>query len=703
MSEQKTIEKIGNFTLNLKHYEGQDRYSDGDVEDELLAIARDLSSVEYPKKIEERGSWPLLYHLSYLRENIVDWLPIQKTDKVLEVGSGCGAITGAFARKAGSVTCVDLSKRRSTINAYKNEDCENVTIHVGNFKDIEPDLDTDFDYVCLIGVFEYGQGYMGSETPYHDFLNILLKHVKKGGRLVIAIENKFGLKYFAGCKEDHVGGYFAGIENYAAGGGVRTFTRNGLEKIMKECGVKKYHFYYPYPDYKFPTTIFSDKHLPKTGELSNNLRNFDMDRMLLFDEKNAFDGIIEDDLFWLYSNSYMVIIGDDVDVEYARFSNDRAKEFAIKTVMEVVDGRKVVRKYPMSKDAYGHILSMKNSYDKLCKKYEGSPLQINKCEIEYIGEMPVATFEFVEGVMLSVLLDDCLKKDDKEGFNNLFSGYYERISYNETAKVADYDLIFSNILVNGDEWTVVDYEWTFDKEMPARELAFRALYCYLLESDSRNKCDMDGILNLLKITEKDCTELQENEIKFQKWVTAGRMSMSEMRTKIGYKIMVPEKYIDENKEKERIERVQIYENKGHGYSEETSYYLPNVERVGNRMEMDIFFDGNVTDLRIDPMHSACILMIKEFTVNGCPLPNFGRKYVRANGRRITGKEPCFIFHTKDPNLNIHVSNMPLKGENTIHCVWEYARMSDEIGVRLNKFWPQVNGFLKKLKDSLKRK
>ena len=179
MSEEKTIEKIGEITLDLKHYGGTDIYSDGDIEDELLSIVRDLSPVEYPKRIEERGSWPILYHLSSQRENIVNWLPIKKTDKVLEVGSGCGAITGALARKAASVTCVDLSQRRSTINAYKNAECDNVTIHVGNFKDIEPDLATDFDYVCLIGVFEYGQGYMGSDTPYHDFLNILLKEINE--------------------------------------------------------------------------------------------------------------------------------------------------------------------------------------------------------------------------------------------------------------------------------------------------------------------------------------------------------------------------------------------------------------------------------------------------------------------------------------------------------------------------------------------
>ena len=62
MSEEKTIEKIGNITLNLKHYEGTDVYTDGDVEDELLAIVRDLSPVEYPKVIEEILGIQSFYH-----------------------------------------------------------------------------------------------------------------------------------------------------------------------------------------------------------------------------------------------------------------------------------------------------------------------------------------------------------------------------------------------------------------------------------------------------------------------------------------------------------------------------------------------------------------------------------------------------------------------------------------------------------------
>ena len=103
-------ETIGKVTLNLDKYPGEDYYCDGSVEDEILEIVKKYSTVEYDRIIAERKSWPILYHLSALRENIVDFLPIKKTDKVLEVGSGCGAITGALSRKAGSVTCVDLSK-----------------------------------------------------------------------------------------------------------------------------------------------------------------------------------------------------------------------------------------------------------------------------------------------------------------------------------------------------------------------------------------------------------------------------------------------------------------------------------------------------------------------------------------------------------------------------------------------------------------
>ncbi len=69
-----------------------------------------------------------------------------------------------------------------------------------------------------------------------------------------------------------------------------------------------YKFYYPYPDYKLPSVIYSDEYLPKQGELNRNICNFDRDRLVLFDEGKVFDQVIKDGLFPLYSNSFFIEI-----------------------------------------------------------------------------------------------------------------------------------------------------------------------------------------------------------------------------------------------------------------------------------------------------------------------------------------------------------------------------------------------------------
>ena len=91
----KETEKIGNVTLNLQYYSGTDEYSDGDIEDRMLEIVSSHPESEFPLIITRECSWPILYHLSPLRENIISWVPFRKGQKVLELGSGCGAVTGA--------------------------------------------------------------------------------------------------------------------------------------------------------------------------------------------------------------------------------------------------------------------------------------------------------------------------------------------------------------------------------------------------------------------------------------------------------------------------------------------------------------------------------------------------------------------------------------------------------------------------------
>lgn len=708
------MEGIGKVRLDYSQYSGRDYYSEGTVEDALLDIVKSKSSAEYDAVIEERKSWPFLYHLSSLRENIVDWIPMHRDCKVLEVGSGCGAVTGALSRKALSVDCVELSKKRSLINAYRHRECGNITIHVGNFQDIEPGLPGDFDYICLIGVFEYGKSYIGGDSPYETFLAKLSRHLAPGGRIVIAIENKYGLKYFAGCREDHLGTYFSGIENYVSGGEARTFSRNGLERIFLNCGMGEYHFYYPYPDYKFMTALYSDEYLPGKGELFNNLRNFDSDRLLLFNEKNAFDGIVEDRLFPLFSNSFVAVIGRGFDVNFVKYSNDRAPEYAVRTeILRSWFGSRqgnrletIVRKYPIGEAAEEHVRGMAAACESLKERYRGGKLEINECELVEVDGQLCAQFEFVRGIPLLELMDRCLDQNDLEAFRRYFRQFVERVGYNSSYPAADFDLVFGNILISPEregpagqeqeaedfrncteaellngKWTLIDYEWTFGKPMDMKRLAFRAAYWYLLEDEKRKKLSLDWIREELSVTEREVKEFWEEEGDFQCFVTGNRSSMAEMREKIGCRVMRPQDWLEKYQDSQDVNRVQIYEDKGQGYREEDSYFVREAYQGDWLIELELKVSGDVKMLRIDPGMYPCAVKIREMTFNGATVPLHKRKLLYANGSIISpadreGEKDCpgIVFATEDPNINVNLERLERKEENVLRTRMEIVRL-----------------------------
>ena len=183
---------------------------------------------------EDEVSFPMVYHFSGLRENILSWYPLKETDSVLEIGAGCGAITGMLCRKAGHVTSVELSKRRADINYARNNDKENLTIMVGNLNDMT--FPEKFDYVVVNGVLEYAMSFTEGKTPYETFLQRMGAYLKPEGRLLIAIENRLGLKYFAGAPEDHTDLHFFGINGYPGNQSVRTFSKNELGELLENSG-----------------------------------------------------------------------------------------------------------------------------------------------------------------------------------------------------------------------------------------------------------------------------------------------------------------------------------------------------------------------------------------------------------------------------------------------------------------------------------
>lgn len=291
-------------SLNLDHYKGNDLYSDGDVEIDILEIIK--HNKDYTEIIQKDGRWPVVYHLTPVRRNLLEWFPFNSDGSLLEIGGGCGALTGLFTEKLKSVTVVELSKRRAEIIQERFKNNSNLEIIAGNLNDIA--FKCKFDYVTLIGVLEYAGKFTSGKNPYLSFLKKTKNLVNPDGSLIIAIENKFGMKYWAGARDDHTGRHFDGIENYPYATGVRTFSKNELNDLLIAAGFTDLKFYYPMPDYKIPNTIYSDNYLPDDSTFFPDFSpNFDQDRYALFRENIAFNNIIKNNKFDFFANSFLVI------------------------------------------------------------------------------------------------------------------------------------------------------------------------------------------------------------------------------------------------------------------------------------------------------------------------------------------------------------------------------------------------------------
>lgn len=551
-------EKVGSVTLDLSWYGGSDQYSDGAVEDELLEIVRTTPEEELNRVIGERKDWAVLYHLSDVRENIVSALPITKKDRVLEIGAGCGAITGALARMAGEVTCVDLSYRRSLINAHRHAEADNVKIIVGNYQDIEPHLEERYDYITLIGVFEYAQGYIGTEKPYAEFLRQICEHLAPGGKIIMAIENRLGLKYWAGCREDHTGHLFEGLENYPNPCGVRTFARPELEKLFAEAGLSATTFAYPYPDYKLPSVIYSDEYLPKEGQLTRNVFNYDRERLLLFDETKVFDSLIAAGQFPLFANSYLITLmrsdeallqrsGED-RVIFSKFSGERADRCAIRTdILEGVSGRKVVKK-ALKAAGRAHILHLEKAEKALSGQYP--MLNVNRVidagedsvTLEYLTASRTldneATQLLAQGrredaFALVRRVCDLIRSAAKtpfavtEDYTALFGPCAGEETDALSAQVTDVDMLLENLLVQDDGyWQLIDYEWTYDFPIPVDYVCYRVWHYFL--SRSLPGEDSAAILQAEGFTAQRLQRYAEMEENWQSAIAGDKVTLGDL-------------------------------------------------------------------------------------------------------------------------------------------------------------------------------
>lgn len=252
------------------------------------------------KALWESDNPDCLYAFSDIRENLLEWFPFEPGARLLQIGSGYGALTGLFLNRGLKVTVLEPDDVEVVIGKRRFEEWNPDEIRTGCYEGdkvlcyahmMPAEFDgTGFDYVVMAGSLEQAPDWYGSLYPYQDLLEKARQALKPGGSLILAADNRLALRYMAGKEKK-----------------IRGFSKQELEKMLGQSGEGSVQWFYPLPDYRLPSVLYSDRFLPKSGELSQLSTAYDEPRYRLFSEEAWLEMLGEEGQFVNFTSSYLVI------------------------------------------------------------------------------------------------------------------------------------------------------------------------------------------------------------------------------------------------------------------------------------------------------------------------------------------------------------------------------------------------------------
>ncbi len=577
------------------------------------------------------------------RANIIEWLPFKKGQSVVIPSS---APEGMLQM---------LREKEVQLQVMSEAHVEKLAMNPGK---------GSLDFIVLPGM-----------EVNAAMLSGLSKKLKPEGRLVVLLHNKYGMSYLAG-KPPYGQEYYAEVEGRTSDK-TAFYSANGLAKLVEDAGLSDCCMrYYADPDGEFAVNIYSDAYLPKAGDCNLKPRNFTYDRFAMFREAEALGASVQEGMFHIFANDYLLVTGEPLPQRMIRYSNDRAAAYQIRT--EITDNH--VRKTPLKPEGAARVKGMTDTYKALISQYSEDAFVIVPCA----WNGTYTAFPFVKGVTLAELMKEALEQEDLNRIFTLFHTFLNKLKSSKGGRFANYDFIFSNIIIDGDAWQVVDYEWTLNQAVPAEELAFRAAYCFSLEHPY---FPLQDICQILDLDEKAVKGLIEKETAYQHAITDGALSLESLCAAEGGDVYTGAQAFRALELCVPDHTAQIYEDSGKGFSEEMSYFVQHAMIRADEMELTLQVAAGMKALRIDPCDEPCLLQIKRIWWNGKEASL--DKYITTNGvKGKAGKEgyaEC-VFATKDPNFTISLEKLENKefGKNELRLQLELHTLSLQLANALTK-------------------
>ncbi len=235
--------------------------SDGNIfesDDSVLNALRSsndlsLGSEELQKHITD---WNSLYQLSSKRADLLrPFTEELRNKKLLQIGCDCGAITRFLGELNCSVLVLEENQGRALAAAERCRDLEKIKIVRGTIETLF--TDEKFDLVLLIGLPAANHQTGGR----HHIVTIIEKikpFLNAAGRLLLALENRIGLKYWAGAPEESASTSYRGIQGLTTNEDAKTFGYHETVSLLEQAGFEISESMFPFPDYKFADIVVTE-------------------------------------------------------------------------------------------------------------------------------------------------------------------------------------------------------------------------------------------------------------------------------------------------------------------------------------------------------------------------------------------------------------------------------------------------------------
>jgi GT2 family glycosyltransferase len=501
---------------------------------ESMKKINDLSS-DSPEFLQYIKDWPSRYHFSNKRVNFLEALKelLPENADVLEIGSGCGTITRWMGEHFRTIDALEGNASRAIITRYRTNDLDNVTVFCGDL--LATGFDKKYDIITLIGSLEYIPLYDSEHNDPKQTCITLLKRLKnslkKDGILLIAIENKFGAKYFSGCVEDHTGKEFEGIIGYPGKTPV-TFSRNEIIDVLSTSGIGQHQVFHVFPDYKLTETVF-----PENAELfslfpynwiQTPFENYSGNRVHLFPDSLFLRSVSESGLFWQFSNSFVILAATTetktrtvpwLMTSYKKNENLNPAFYHKITLTQdsTIPDSGDYKKYAVQRDRLFPMYPIE----------ENENFKFQLINEEYVlGELLI--FKFYSALCQNDP-NNVLKQLISEFHNNLLSHYSIGMSDPEgypLVKGQAIDYTFWNIIIDSQKiFRFIDRKWVYNYPLSADRILFRNFFNsyqkfapFLINKDKKS-----FVLEMIQTVYPQYTETRlaadiEFEKKFQTFV-----------------------------------------------------------------------------------------------------------------------------------------------------------------------------------------